>query len=89
MRVVRCRRPQRLPNQSKKFIDNVEHACVIDHSIQYLFDKASHLGYRTKLTGLVNATRNLVSSGFPSFRINLSPFTKDFRGGEQLNESVD
>lgn len=22
------------------------------------------------------------------FRINLSPFTKDFRGGEQLNESV-
>ena len=28
-------------------------------------------------------------SGFPSSRINLSPFTKDFRGGEQLNESVD
>ena len=27
------------------------------------------------------------SSGFPSARINLSPFTKDFRGGEQLNES--
>ena len=26
-------------------------------------------------------------SGFPSKRINLSPFTKDFRGGEQLNES--
>ena len=26
-------------------------------------------------------------SGFPSERINLSPFTKDFRGGEQLNES--
>ena len=23
-------------------------------------------------------------SGFPSSRINLSPFTKDFRGGEQL-----
>ena len=22
-------------------------------------------------------------------RINLSPFTKDFRGGEQLNESID
>ena len=61
---------------------------MIDHSIQYLFDKASHLGYRTKLTGLVNATRNLVSSGFPSFRINLSPFTKDVRGGEQLDESV-
>ena len=29
------------------------------------------------------------SSGFPSFRKNLSPFTKDFRGGEQLNESID
>ena len=27
-------------------------------------------------------------SGFPSERINLSPFTKDFRGGEQLNESL-
>ena len=27
-------------------------------------------------------------SGFPSARINLSPFTKDFRGGEQLNESL-
>ena len=25
-----------------------------------------------------------VSSGSPSTRINLSPFTKDFRGGEQL-----
>jgi hypothetical protein len=23
-------------------------------------------------------------SGFPSKRINLSPFTKDFRGGEQF-----
>jgi len=23
-------------------------------------------------------------SGFPSIRTNLSPFTKDFRGGEQL-----
>ena len=29
------------------------------------------------------------NSGFPSTRINLSPFTKDFRGGEQLNESID
>ena len=29
----------------------------------------------------------LTNSGFPSKRINLSPFTKDFRGGEQLNES--
>ena len=29
------------------------------------------------------------NSGFPSTRTNLSPFTKDFRGGEQLNESID
>ena len=29
------------------------------------------------------------SSGFPSTRTNLSPFTKDFRGGEQVNESID
>ena len=28
-----------------------------------------------------------VNSGFPSTSINLSPFTKDFRGGEQMNES--
>ena len=27
-----------------------------------------------------------VNSGFFSNRINLSPFTKDFRGKEQLNE---
>ena len=26
----------------------------------------------------------LLSSGFPSTRTNLSPFTKDFRGGELL-----
>ena len=30
-----------------------------------------------------------VTSGFPSSRTNLSPFTKDLRGGEQLNESID
>ena len=29
------------------------------------------------------------NSGFPSLRTNLSPFTKDFRGGEQRNESTD
>ena len=27
-------------------------------------------------------------SGFSSHRINLSPFTKDFRGEEQYNESI-
>lgn len=27
------------------------------------------------------------NSGFPSKRINLSPFTKGFRGGEHSNES--
>ena len=32
---------------------------------------------------------NFRHSGFPSIRINLSPFTKDFRGGEQLHESID
>ena len=37
---------------------------------------------RQKTTGNDN-------SGFPSTRINLSPFTKDFRGGEHLNESID
>ena len=34
-------------------------------------------------------TTVMVNSGFPSTRINLSPFTKDFRGGEHLNESID
>ena len=28
-------------------------------------------------------------SGFSSPRINLSPFTKDFRGEEHYNESID
>ena len=28
------------------------------------------------------------NSGFPSLRTNLSPFTKDFRGGEHSNESL-
>ena len=28
-------------------------------------------------------------SGFSSLRINLSPFTKDFRGEEHYNESID
>ena len=28
-------------------------------------------------------------SGFPSSRINYSPVTKDFRGGESMNESID
>ena len=28
------------------------------------------------------------NSGFSSPRINLSPFTKDFRGEEQYNESI-
>ena len=37
----------------------------------------------------VNAIHYFVNSGFPSTRTNLSPFTKDFRGGEHQNESVD
>ena len=31
----------------------------------------------------------IVVSGLPSTRINLSPFTKDFRGGKQVNESLE
>ena len=34
---------------------------------------------RTQLLGI---------SGFTAKRINLSPFTKDFRAGEQFNESL-
>ena len=35
--------------------------------------------------------KSSASSGalVPSTRTNLSPFTKDFRGGEQVNESID
>jgi len=32
--------------------------------------------------------RKLCNSGFTSKRINLSPFTKDFRGVEHFNESL-
>ena len=35
------------------------------------------------------ASAKFGNSNFPSTHINLSPFTKDFRGGEQLNESID
>ena len=38
-------------------------------------------GWRILRRGLV---QQHCYSGFPSIRINLSPFTKDFRGGEQL-----
>ena len=31
---------------------------------------------------------SFISSGLPSDRTNLSPFTKDFRGGGQLNEHL-
>ena len=30
----------------------------------------------------------LLCSGLPSIRTNLSPFTKDFRGGGQSNEPI-
>ena len=73
MPVVRCRRSHRLPKQSTKFIDSPEHARAKERS--------------TKV--IVNAYLYLVSPGFRSTRINLSPFTEDFRGGEQQNESVD
>ena len=38
-------------------------------------------------SGVLSIATQRSYSGFPSERINLSPFTKDFRGGEQLNES--
>ena len=87
--MVRCRLPHRVPKQSTNFIDSPEHACVNEHSFPYKLDTASHLCYRVMLKVIVNAHLYFGSSGFPSTRINLSPFTKDFRGGEQLNESVD
>ena len=53
--------------------------------LDYLFfsHMFSHIKFRK-----ASAVTFLCSSGFPSTRINLSPFTKDFRGGEQLNESL-
>ena len=61
--------------------------CVVDahaYLADYLSHKLSLIFFNMPpfLFGFVN-------SGFPSTRINLSPFTKDFRGGEQLNESID
>ena len=36
---------------------------------------------------LIIYLNRLTYSGSPSKRINLSPFTKDFRGGEHIDES--
>ena len=69
-----------LTEQSKKFIER---------SSQYLFHTASHLCYHAKLNQIINPTYNFDNSGFPSTRLNLSPFIKDFRGGKQPNESVE
>ena len=62
-------------------------ACALEHlkkNICPTWLLASRSTYRRRI--LLSKT---VSSGSPSSRKNLSPFTKDFRGGEQLNESID
>ena len=74
------------PSDCRKNAIYPKHACVSDRFTQNL---SSQLCYRAKPNRIVKATCYLINSGFPSARINLSPFTKDFRGGEQLNESVD
>ena len=38
---------------------------------------------------VVGMTHPKAISGFPSKRTNLSPFTKDFRGGGHSNEYID
>ena len=48
--------------------------------------KQLQLGHQFARSGRTQAYRY---SGFSSHRINLSPFTKDFRGEEQNNESKD
>ena len=44
------------------------------------------LGY---IYACLSRPRVLSTLVFLHIRINLSPFTKDFRGGEQFNESID
>ena len=46
--------------------------------------KRSHMQTKSIAILTNNAGNILNCSGFPSARINLSPFTKDFRGGEQV-----
>nr|KAI8762589.1 TBC1 domain family member 31-like [Biomphalaria glabrata] len=48
--------------------------------------KDNHILYRKCLHG-VDCTHNFLYSGFLAHRVNLSPFTKDFRAKEQFNES--
>ena len=48
--------------------------------------KQLQLGHQFARSGRTQAYRY---SGFSSHRINLSPFTKDFRGEEQRDESID
>ena len=48
-----------------------------------------HVFYECQLRATyVRSVGSLANSGFTSKRTNLSPFTKDFRGVEQLNESL-
>ena len=49
----------------------------------------SHMAPHMMFFDITSLTKGYSNSGFPSIRINLSPFTKDFRGGEHLNESID
>ena len=61
------------------------HACVLLVRV-YLY--LSHMRCCLALLKILSMLLWSVNSGFPSARTNLSPFTKDFRGGEQLNESI-
>ena len=62
---------------------NLKSACVYEFCIPRVNARASYLNGR-KISVKFN---KLWFSFIP--RTNLSPFTKDFRGGEQQNESID
>ena len=55
------------------------------HRMEYGF-KINHFWKEVGKLKYIFESRGRIS-GFSSQRINLSPFTKDFRGEEQINES--
>ena len=58
-------------------------ACTLINKLNWFFFIPHGSPPQTKQAPCLNLL--FVNSGFPSARINLSPFTKHFRGGEQMN----
>ena len=87
-------------NRKKKWVSH----CEVQKKMNTRISHDAHAWFNNLLDSVIHACPTCIipsrpirgqkattqgNSGFPSTRINLSPFTKDFRGGEHLNESID